>query len=45
MDDVDAFIDKNGIEKYLSTSSKDGSGVNEAFRRLTESIAKGKGLI
>lgn len=45
MEDIENFKDKNGIIDYIKTSSLDGTGVNEAFRKLTEHIAKDKGLL
>ena len=42
---IEAFKEKNDIQGYLSTSSLEGTGVADAFRNLTELIAREKGLI
>lgn len=43
--DIDTFMDQNGIKHFLPTSALNGQNVNDAFQRLTELIAKEKGLI
>lgn len=39
-EDVKNFAEKYGIEKYVFTSAKDGTNVNEAFTYLAEKIVQ-----
>ena len=43
--DINDFMKKYNIDKYLDTSSKTGQNVNEAFVEITELIAKENNLI
>ena len=44
-EEISSFKEQNGIFFYMKTSSKEGTGVDNAFEKLTELIAKEKGLI
>ncbi len=44
-EDIDEFMKQNNISNYVETSALNGQNVNEAFRLLTELIAKEKNLI
>lgn len=44
-EDIESFKKQNGISYYIKTSSKEGTGVDSAFEKLTQLIAKEKGLI
>ena len=44
-EEIDVFMKQNSINHYVETSALNGQNVNEAFKLLTELIAKEKNLI
>ena len=44
-DEIESFMKQNNIQHFIETSALNGQNVNEAFKLLTELIAKEKNLI